>query len=140
MAPLQFSRETEPDEATAHAISSGLDEYNDSIVPHAGWTPLWVVGRDEAGNAQAGLRGVTFYNWLFVHWLWVGAARRRQGIGSRLLADAEAIARERGCVSSYLDTFSFQAPEFYKRLGYAEFGRLNDFPPGHSRIWLTKAL
>jgi N-acetylglutamate synthase-like GNAT family acetyltransferase len=57
-----------------------------------------------------------------------------------LLADAEAVARERGCTSIYLDTFSFQAPDFYKRLGFKEFGRLNDFPPGRTRIWLWKSL
>jgi hypothetical protein len=39
-----------------------------------------------------------------------------------------------------VDTFGFQAPEFYRKLGYREFGRLDDFPAGHSRSWLTKAL
>jgi hypothetical protein len=37
-----------------------------------------------------------------------------------------------------LDTFTFKALKFYERLGYREFGRLDDFPPGHSRICLTK--
>ncbi len=97
-------------------------------------------GRDELGSVQAGLRGVTDYNWLFVIWLWVAERYRREGVGSRLLSEAEAIARERQCTHCYLDTFSFQAPEFYKRRGYEEFGRLEGFPPGHARIWLSKAL
>ena len=138
---LLLTTETEPDKATAHAISNGLDAYNNSAVPGGDWKSLWIVGRDGAGTVQAGLRGVTAFNWLFVEWLWVAEPFRRQGVGSQLLSGAEAIARERRCSSSYLDTFSFQAPEFYKRQhGYEEFGRLEDFPPGHARIWLRKAL
>ena len=138
--PLQLTQETAPDEATARAISAGLEAYNNSIVPGGKWEPLWIVGRDDAGSVQAGLRGVTEFDWLFVVWLWVGEGYRRQGVGSRLLSEAEAIARERQCSYCYLDTFSFQAPEFYKRRGYQEFGRLEAFPPGHARIWLSKTL
>jgi len=139
-SPLQLMSETAPDQATARAISAGLDAYNDSMAPGGNWKPLWIVGRDDAGSVQAGLRGVTDYGWLFVIWLWVAEPYRRQRVGSQLLSDAEAIARERRCSHSYLDTFSFQAPEFYKRRGYQEFGRLEGFPPGHARIWLSKTL
>ena len=52
----------------------------------------------------------------------------------------EEEARQRGAKNSYLDTFSFQAPEFYKRNGYHVFGELQDFPPGHQRYFFTKRL
>jgi hypothetical protein len=45
----------------------------------------------------------------------------------------------RGCHSARLDTFSFQAPEFYRRMGYEVFGVL-DYPPDHKRIFLKKQL
>jgi GNAT superfamily N-acetyltransferase len=75
-----------------------------------------------------------------VHWLWVAERYRKHGIGSQLMSSAETTARERYCRAAYLDTFTFQAPIFYERLGYREFGRLHDFPPGHARIWFWKAL
>ena len=53
---------------------------------------------------------------------------------------AEAEARNRGVRNVYLDSFSFQAPTFYAKLGYREFGRLKEFPAGHDRVWMTKAL
>jgi N-acetylglutamate synthase-like GNAT family acetyltransferase len=53
---------------------------------------------------------------------------------------AEAEARSRGVRNVYLDSFSFQAPAFYAKLGYREFGRLQEFPAGHDRVWMTKAL
>ena len=53
---------------------------------------------------------------------------------------AEAEARQRGAQNAYLDTFSFQAPDFYKKLGYQVFGELPDFPTGHQRYFLKKEL
>lgn len=137
---LTLTPETSPDEATARAIEAGLDAYNDSIAPYDNLTPLWIVGRDGAGAVQAGIRAITAYDWMFVQWLWVAEPFRRKGIGSQLLSGAEAIARERRCSACYLDTFSFQAPGFYERHGYQEFGRLKGFPPGHARIWFSKSL
>ena len=55
------------------------------------------------------------------------------------MGDAEARALERGCHSAWVDTFSFQAPGFYPKLGYTVFGEL-DYPPGHKRIFLQKRL
>jgi GNAT superfamily N-acetyltransferase len=138
--PLTLTPETSVDEATSRAIEAGLDAYNDSIAPCDNQSPLWIVGRDSVGAVQAGIRGLTLFDWLFVQWLWVAESHRRQGIGSQLLLGAEAIARERRCSTCYLDTFSFQAPGFYERHGYLEFGRLEGFPPGHARIWFSKSL
>jgi ribosomal protein S18 acetylase RimI-like enzyme len=88
----------------------------------------------------AGLVGETFFGWMFVSLLWVSERHRGNGWGSSLMRTAEAEARERGVRHVYLDSFSFQAPAFYEKLGYREFGRLKDFPAGYDRVWMTKAL
>ena len=139
-APLTLVLEPSPDEATRRTIDAGLDAYNETFAPGENLTPLWIIGRNEAGLVQAGLRGVSFFDWLFVIWLWVDEPHRRRGVGSELLSQAEEIARKRNCSGVYLDTFSFQAPKFYEKHGYREFGRLADCPPGHARIWLSKRL
>jgi ribosomal protein S18 acetylase RimI-like enzyme len=72
--------------------------------------------------------------------LWVSEGLRGGGHGSRLLQSIERVAAERGCANAYLDTFSFQAPGFYRRHGYVVFGELEDFPEGHKRIFLRKRL
>ena len=72
--------------------------------------------------------------------MWLREDVRRHGFGSRLLTQAEDEARKRGAKNVYLDTFSFQAPEFYKKHGYRIFGELKDFPVGHQRFFLMKEL
>jgi GNAT superfamily N-acetyltransferase len=135
---LDLTVEINPDEATQQSIMIGLRAYNDSKAPSSNMLPLWIIGRDGNGTVQAGLNGQTFFNWMFVQWLWVAEPFRLQKVGSELLLKAEEIARERQCIGSYLDTFTFQAQGFYERHGYKEFGRLNNIPPGHARIWLSK--
>lgn len=77
---------------------------------------------------------------MFIQHLWIAEDLRGGGLGALLLGRAEAAARERGCRAVWLDTFSFQAPGFYKKLGYLQFGQLDDFPPGHTRHFLWKPL
>jgi GNAT superfamily N-acetyltransferase len=72
--------------------------------------------------------------------MWIKEELRGCGYGHKLLLAAEQEARQRGARNAYLDTFSFQAPDFYKKHGYQVFGVLKDFPDGHQRIYLTKQL
>jgi GNAT superfamily N-acetyltransferase len=138
-SPLSLAREAEPAAAAIRAISDGLGDYNAAFYNAGGdWTPQYWVGRDAAGAVRSGAKYVLEYDWLFVNWLWVAEPYRRRGEGRRLLSELEAEALRRGCKGVYLDTFSFQAPEFYAKLGYREFGRIAGFPGGFDRIWLAK--
>src|SRR5690349_2735278 len=57
--------------------------------------PLHVWASDEAGELAGGLVGHTWTTWLHVTYLWVDERHRGAGLGSRLLARAERIAREK---------------------------------------------
>lgn len=82
----------------------------------------------------------TYWQWLCIVVLWVHESFRGAGYGKALLAAAEQEAVKRGCQYAYLDTFSFQALEFYQKRGYVVFGELPNFPQGHSRYFLKKEL
>ena len=140
VAGLRIGEEADPEQIAAKAISAGLDAHNEAFLPSAEVKRFCVVARDADDAIKAGIFGVTAVNWAFIAEFWVAEAHRKQGVGSRLLAEAEAAAKARGCDFIYLDTFTFQAPELYLRHGYREFGRLEDCPTGHSRIWLAKTL
>jgi ribosomal protein S18 acetylase RimI-like enzyme len=137
---LLLDEVTQPAEDPFAVLNAMLNEHNIEHVGPPNHVPLWLFARDPAGKVQGGVRGQTYWSWCTIDVLSVAKPYRRQGIGSRLLAKAEEIARARGCVGIRLDTTSFQAPDFYHRHGYTEFGRVEDYPPGHTRHWFMKRL
>ncbi len=135
---LAIKVEDVPDAETQQLIDDGLDEYNFRRAGPYNSEDLWVIARDANGMVRGGLKGKISYSWLFIDWLWVSASSRGAGIGSLLMDKVEAVACERGCRGAYLETFSFQAPAFYRSRGFEEFGRIDGYPPGHACIWLRK--
>ncbi len=120
-------------------IAKELRAFNLAAVGKSGYRPMTLTIR-QRGKIVAGLAAETFFGWMFVSLLWVSERYRGKGFGVSLITAAEAEARNRGVRHVYLDSFSFQAPPFYAKLGYREFGRLKEFPAGHDRVWMTKAL
>ena len=136
---FRLTVEDAPADADVDVLPHALEAYNEARWPqHPPWRPLAIFLREET-RIVAGLAGETYCGWLFVKYLWVSEALRGRGVGRDLMARAEARARERGCHSAWLDTFSFQARGFYEKLGYEEFGRL-DYPPDHHRHFMRKRL
>jgi GNAT superfamily N-acetyltransferase len=137
---ITISDDDYPELEAVAAIQRGLHLYNQEMGGPYDREPVTILARDEAEVVKGGLLGLTYWNWLFIDWLWLAREMRGQGLGTELLARAEAIARARGCTDAYTDTFSFQAPHFWERNGWTEAGRLDGMPPGHARIWYRKKL
>ena len=136
---LRLDIDDAPSEADVEILPNGLEAFNESRWPgHQPWGPLAVFARD-GQRILAGLGGETYSGWLSIRYLWVGEGLRGKGIGRELMSGAERRAIERGCHSAWVDTFSFQAPGFYRKLGYEAFGEL-DYPPEHKRFFLKKRL
>ncbi len=121
-------------------IEDGLRRFNQLHAEPDQHTLLRLFARNEQSELIGGLLGETFWRWLYVADLWIHEAYRHTGLGTELMSHAEAEALRRGCRHAYLDTLSFQAPEFYPKLGYTVWGTLDDFPPGYKRIFFKKDL
>ncbi len=121
------------------AILAGLQAHSAAQVGPSRWCPAAILLQSD-GVTVGGMWGHTSYGWMFVEYLVVPDALRGTGVGTRLMATAEAIARDRGCTGIWLDTFSFQARGFYEKLGFSVFGAIPDYPAGHQRFFLTKRL
>lgn len=103
-------------------------------------TPLGVFFEEANGEKKAGLTGELFGNWLCIKYLWVSEELRRQGFGSKLLKAAEKEAVLHGAKYAFVDTFDFQAPEFYIKHGYEQVFKLFDYPYTGARYYYIKQL
>lgn len=131
----------QPTEEDFLAILTPLRAYNRSQAGDAGAQKFALLVRDEhTDEVLGGLHGKLLYRWMFIELLVVPEQTRGQGMGSRLMGMAEDLARHKDCVGIWLDTFDFQAPDFYRRHGFREFGQLQDYPPGHQRLFFHKRL
>lgn len=135
--------EPEPLPETRSAILEGLVAFNQQQTGGTQSPPrnIALALRDpQTGKTLGGLTARIGYSRMFVELLFVPETLRGRGLGEKLMQQAENVARRSGCSGIWLDTFSFQAPGFYEKLGYSTFGTLADYPPGHSRYFLHKPL
>ncbi|MEI4486117.1 GNAT family N-acetyltransferase [Frigidibacter sp. MR17.14] len=137
---MPFTFHDAPDDAVRQAVLQPLLASNRARGPQLDLRPFAFTIDDDAGRVLGGLVGRTAYDWAVIELLYVPPEARGRGTGRRLVAAAEALARDRGCTGIWLDSFGFQAPEFYRRLGYRVFGTLPDNPRGDSRWFLSKRL
>ena len=118
-----------------------LREFN---YKHVGEYPealsIWLNAKDEKGTTVGGIRGVVVLYWLRLELLWVEESARGQGVGTSLLSEAEAKARELGAKNSGVETFEWQAPDFYKRHGYMELSRIENYVASQYLSFMRKAL
>ena len=128
-----------PDPDLLARLGDALAAFNGADVGPADRRAL-AVFLHEDGAMAGGLWGYTAWGWLYVQWLWLSEAARGRGNAARLLSAAEAEAVARGCHGAWIDSFNPVALRAYARAGYAEFGRLEDFPPGRARVFLHKPL
>lgn len=137
---MQIEIDSSPTPEDELVVWDGLREYNEAHVPSGGDTAFAVFLRSDDGVIHGGVLARAGRGWLHISSLWVEANLRGQGYGKQLMAAAEAEGLRRGCHSAYLDTFSFQAPDFYKQCGYELFGVLEAFPEGYQRYFMRKSL
>ena len=140
MKEFKLTLETTPDPKDIQFIDQSLHNFNSSQTGMNDGRRLALFVRDGAGQIVAGLSGWTFYGWLAIDLLWVREDLRRQGFGDQLIKAAEEEAIIRSCTQVQLDTFDFQAPEFYKKHGYEVFGLLDGYAGNHKRYYLRKYL
>lgn len=95
---------------------------------------------DERKELRAVLTADILWGWIYIDELWISPDFRGEGLGRRLMQIAEEFAKSQSLEGIWLWTQSWQAEGFYKRLGYDQFTRFDNFPKGHSRIGFRKIL
>jgi GNAT superfamily N-acetyltransferase len=140
MNDVKIEVRRDPSAEEIDLIFNGLVEFNESQVGDARFKEFGIFASCQSEATIAGLLGHILWNGVFISALWVAEAVRRKGIGRQLLARAEELAMQNGCDHIHLDTFDFQAREFYVKNGFHLFGTIEDYPIGHKRYYLIKKL
>lgn len=133
----------ESSEEAREYIRQRLIEYNVGQIPEEAKsnkeTATFTV-RDDTGKIIGGITCTYYWQHLYIDFLWVEESVRKEGIGAKLLAEAENFAKQKGARLIKLDSFSFQAPAFYQKYGYTVFGKVEDHPVGCTQYYLMKKL
>jgi GNAT superfamily N-acetyltransferase len=150
MVCRMFRIEAEIDKTRRDLLRSRLRDTNTAAspvlaalrgTPDEREVPLHIWALDASGGLAGGLVGHTWAAWLHLTYLWVDTRHRRAGLGARLLMEAERLAAQgRGCRAARVETWDFQAPEFYQKQGFEVVCVIPDYPPGVTEYTLTKRL
>jgi GNAT superfamily N-acetyltransferase len=140
MRPSELVISTGPTPDEVQYLEDRIYEFNSAAtgITDGEWLAIFV--RDEDDRMVAGICGNTWGGCLEIRQFWVEEARRKQGLGTRLLGAAEQEARRRGCQQMLLMTFTFQAPAFYATYGFEVVAVVDDHPRGHKNLLLRKRL
>ena len=138
---LRLEPTLETDEAAIQWLGAAIDAFNERAMGVGQDRRISVWLRDGDGTVKGGCTGyIVGGDECYVTLLYVDESLRGQGHGEKLLTALEELAAREKCRFVALDTFDFQAPGFYRRLGYVSFGRIDDFFRGHGRTWFKKML
>ncbi|MEQ8763040.1 MAG: GNAT family N-acetyltransferase [Planctomycetota bacterium] len=138
--PYRITASQEAARIDIEGVDQGLGDFNEQYGGLDAVRPLYLMAHDEAGQLAGGIIARTWGECCEVQMLWVEETRRGEGLGRTLMTRAEDAARERGCTLLYLDTFTFQAPELYRGLGYDEDLVIRGFPGGVAKHHFSKRL
>ncbi|MEC6746933.1 GNAT family N-acetyltransferase [Marinilactibacillus sp. XAAS-LB27] len=129
-----------PYEENKKATITGLDAYTLEKVPK-----LKMVSKEisfvykEADEVLGSIVGHIQWDHLKIELFFVSKNTQGKGIGSKLLAHVEKLAKTENCQYIFLETMSFNAPAFYQKNGYEIVGKIDNSPlPGETRYFMKK--
>jgi len=128
------------DDDLAKRLDDELTAFNAEATGAGTPVPMSIRVTDAAEDLVGGLTAWIWGGCCAVDMLWVRADSRRGGWGRALMEAAEQEAVRRGCTEMIVSSFTFQAPDFYRGLGFSETGRTRGIPGGNEDVHLHKVL
>ena len=119
-------------------VINGLRSYNDgfSIRNQHDFS----ITAEYNNEIVAAAVGESKYNWLIIQYFYVNERFRNIKVGSMLIKAVVDLAKNRKCTGIHLDTFEFQARDFYIKQGFVVFGEINDHPSGYKRYFMKMSI
>ena len=140
MTPTTLTVETEPKREDIRFLEDTLNAFNAEAAGISDGKLLGIFARAADGSVIGGAFGWSWGGTCYIRYLAVRADMRKQRQGTAVMRAVEAEAKARGCTQIVLETHDFQAPGFYRKLGFEIIGRVADYPRGHAYLTLVKRL
>ena len=121
-------------------LADRIYEYNARATGHDDGESFTAIHESGSGAIEAGVSGYTWCGCCYISYLWVAEAARGRGIGRQLLHAVEQHARVKSCRVMIVATHSFQAPQFYARMGFEQVASVADHPVGYSSLFFARRL
>ena len=118
MAELVIKRDDARYDAIGAFIHEGFYQYSIRNEVSLNYDEFCFVAENRDGKIIGAISGRAYYNEVHIGDLIIDEKYRRRRLGSRLVSAVEDAYRGKGYDVITLSTFGFQAPEFYKKLGY----------------------
>lgn len=143
-AGIEISIEKFEFEIANTSSTSDLDflthQINKEAIDQGAAYPFAIFIRNKEGGIVAGCNGSIIFGSIYTDQLWVDPNLRKRGMGKKLMEAVHEYGKKHGCTISTVATMSFQAPDFYKKLGYKiDFSR-EGYSKGASCIFMSKKL
>ncbi|WP_053980067.1 GNAT family N-acetyltransferase [Marinagarivorans algicola] len=137
---MRLTQVLPPTACDFETLKYGLTQYNESFTGTVFREKIAAFVKDDKDVVVGGVLGEIHWNWLHIQGLWLDESIRKEGWGTKLLAHVERYAVSKNTLNIRLETTSFQALDFYIKLGYAVFGELPNMPQGYTSYFLQKTL
>ena len=137
---IQIQTEDVLNKSDFETVRQNLILFNENKVGQENYEQIFLTAKTAHNNLVGGLIASIFWDTLHIEIIWTDNNYRNKGIASRLLTEVEKISFSKGCYLALLDTFDFQAPDFYLKRGYLQVGQIDDYPKGHTKYYYSKKL
>ncbi|MCH4888025.1 GNAT family N-acetyltransferase [Acidaminobacter sp. JC074] len=119
-------------------LKKSIRSFNDDHSPYhkasrqEGYVKHILITEKEDKKLIGGLSARMYWQMIYLDEFFVRPSNRHAGIGSKMLKKLIEIAKEAQVDFICLETFSFQARDFYEKFGFYVIGEIKDYPPGES--------
>ncbi|NRB10452.1 MAG: GNAT family N-acetyltransferase [Rickettsiaceae bacterium] len=134
----EFASKSEDRTEGEKFLRQGLNKFNYPFLGEHGSKLSIFAKRDEViiGGAYSEKCSDAFY----LRLLWIDDNYRTQGIGKKLLSLLDEEAHKEGIRKIFVDTYQFQAKEFYEKLEYKVIATVPEYILGYDRFFFRKDL
>ena len=129
----------EPDEELDDEITQKTRDHNAQFTP-SDYKPLSIYVKDDDGKLIGGMTAFLSWSYLEIKYLWVDEDHRAQGLAAQIMQAGELAALNNKCEYALVDTFEFQALDFYLKQGYRQVAELDGYLGKYKRYYLQKKL